>query len=40
VRIALPFDAMMAFALAVLSISPAEPNALGWRILMRQCSPQ
>ncbi len=36
VRITLPFDDMMAFALALLSTSPAELDALGWRFTDRK----
>lgn len=36
VLISLPFDDLMAFALALLSISPAELDTLGWRFADRK----
>ena len=36
VRIALPFDDLMAFAVALLSLSPAELDTLGWRFADRK----
>ena len=36
VRIVLPFDDVMAFALALLSVSPAELEALGWTFAERK----
>jgi len=36
VRIVLPFDAIMEFALALLSVSPAELEALGWTFADRK----
>jgi hypothetical protein len=36
VRIALPFDDLMAFALALLSVPPAELDMLGWRFADRK----
>src|SRR3546814_18672607 len=36
VRIALPFDDIMEFALALLSVSPEELEALGWRFADRK----
>src|SRR3546814_18405652 len=39
VRIALPFDDIMEFALALLSVSPEELEALGWRFADRKRLP-
>src|SRR3546814_21140051 len=36
VRIALPFDDIMEFALALLSVSPEELEALGWSFTCRK----
>lgn len=36
VRLVLPFDDVMAFALALLSVSPAELEALGWTFADRK----
>src|SRR3546814_17238187 len=36
VRIALPFDDIMEFALALLSVSPEELEALGWSFADRK----
>lgn len=36
VRIVLPFDDIMEFALALLSVSPAELEALGWTFADRK----
>jgi len=36
VRLALPFDDIMEFALALLSLSPAELSALGWSFADRK----
>src|SRR3546814_13556784 len=36
VRIALPFDDIMEFALALLSVSPEELEALGWSFADRE----
>jgi hypothetical protein len=33
VRLRLPFDDIMEFAMALLSISPRAPRALGWTLL-------
>ena len=35
VRLALPFDDIMGIALALLSLSPAEMDAIGWNFADR-----